>query len=64
MVINDVLSVFYFPLFYFAFMQAPNLLSSTSAFFSLNAALTILLLVCALVMPIVWTVMWKVKSRD
>jgi len=63
MVLNDVLSVFFFPIIYFALMQLPNL-AVGSGFYTLNAGLTVVLFACAIVMPIAWTVMWKARSRE
>lgn len=63
MVINDVFSLFYFPIIYFAMMQMANLVSP-GAFYALNAAVTVLLFIAAIIMPIAWITLWKVRSRE
>lgn len=63
MVLNDAFSLFYLPLAYFAFMQLPNLFSS-GGFYGLNAFLTLLLLLAAIIMPMVWVLLWWSRSRE
>lgn len=63
MLINDIFSLFYFPILYFAFMQMNNLVS-TGSFYALNAAFTIIIFIAAIIVPIAWTTLWKIRSKD
>ena len=63
MVLNDVFSLFYFPLLYFAFMQLPRVPAS-SGFYALNYAVTVILLLLALIVPFAWWVLWKVRTPE
>jgi hypothetical protein len=63
MILNDVFSVFYFPLFYFALLQLSNLFTS-GGFYVFNGIATLLLLLCAIVLPFAWVIQWKRRSPE
>ena len=63
MILNDAFSLFYFPIFFFAFMQFRNLFTSPG-FYSFNSFITLLLMIVAAILPIAWTFMWKTKSQE
>jgi hypothetical protein len=63
MLVNDIFSIFYFPILFFAMMQMGNLVSPGS-FYALNAAFTIILFIGAIIVPIAWATLWKIRSRE
>ncbi len=58
-VINDVLSLFYVPILWFALSQFKDLVGSEkTTYMNVNAAFTVIFLIAAIVLPIVWFVAW------
>lgn len=57
MVINDVISLFYLPITYFGFFQISHLFESSGIYIA-NGIMTILFLAVAIIIPIVWMILW------
>ena len=63
MVLHDVLSLFYLPLFYFAFSQFRTIFNE-AGFYAANGFITVLFLLIGLVMPFVWIGLWAKKEPE
>ena len=64
MILNDIFSLFYMPICYFVFMQAPKLFDQSGSFYIANALVAIVLLIGCVVVPIVWGVLWKKRPIE
>ena len=62
MVLNDVLSLFYVPLTYFAFLQLQH--PFTDSVTPFNGVATLLFLLLAIALPIVWTFLWCKRTPE
>jgi hypothetical protein len=59
MAINDVFSLFYVPILWFGLSQFKSLIGSgPETYMTVNAGLTVVFFVFAVVMPFVWLMMW------
>ena len=59
MAVNDVFGLFYVPIVWFGLSQFKNLIGSElKTYMTVNAALTVVFFVCAVVMPFAWLLMW------
>jgi hypothetical protein len=59
MAINDVFSLFYVPILWFGLSQFKSLIDSgPETYMTVNAGLTVVFFVFAVVMPFVWLMMW------
>jgi hypothetical protein len=59
MAINDVMSLFYMPIIWFGLTQFRNISGYTDNLSITTPVFAIIFLVAAIVMPIVWVVLWK-----
>jgi len=62
MVINDVLSLFYLPILFFSFMQLNNL--NGGGIYSFNAFVTVIFLIAAILMPVIWLLLWIKRTPE
>ena len=63
MVINDVVSLFYLPITYFGFSQMNHLFDSPGIY-SFNGAMALIFVVVAIVVPVVWVVLWCKRTPE
>jgi len=62
MVINDVLSLFFLPILFFSFMQLNNL--NGGGIYSFNAFVTVIFLIAAILMPVIWLLLWIKRTPE